>query len=199
MANLDKYNTMNPVKQYLIKGYKERLYEFVESEKPKQVLDLGCGEGIIIKYLKSKNSNYEFRGIDFSKEAINKAKRLNPYASFLVRDLYNLDESIIKKNYDIVLWLEVMEHLEHPEKVLREINKLKFEKLIISVPWEPIFRLVVLLGNFYSWDKIKNLGRNKNHVQHFNKQKLKNLLKKFFKIQEMVYQFPWIFVVARPR
>ena len=51
-----------------------------------RILDAGCGPGNIVKYLFSKNPNYDILGIDMAPNMIELAKQNNPSASFAVMD-----------------------------------------------------------------------------------------------------------------
>jgi trans-aconitate methyltransferase len=62
---------------------------------PIEILDLGCGEGWLIKALKEKMPGSKFTGVDAIPELIEAAKRSNPFASFHVHSY----ESIIKCEY----------------------------------------------------------------------------------------------------
>ncbi len=51
-----------------------------------KILDVGCGPGNIIKYLISKNPDYDIFGIDIAPNMIELAEKNNPSASFAVMD-----------------------------------------------------------------------------------------------------------------
>ena len=52
-----------------------------------KVLELGCGPGNVVRYLKSKRSDLDILGIDLAPEMIKEAQRQNPDARFEVMDL----------------------------------------------------------------------------------------------------------------
>lgn len=81
------------------------------------ILDLGCGEGTRLNYLKSDQK--EVLGIDFNKTGINLAKKSFPQIQFKIANLENLP--IKKQSFDLVYSAFVLEHLKNPEKVLNEI------------------------------------------------------------------------------
>jgi 2-polyprenyl-3-methyl-5-hydroxy-6-metoxy-1,4-benzoquinol methylase len=65
--------------------------ETIVSLHPKKMLDLGCGEGWLIRALQEKLPDTDFYGIDAIAELIDAAKKLHPGASFLTHSY----ESII--------------------------------------------------------------------------------------------------------
>jgi ubiquinone/menaquinone biosynthesis C-methylase UbiE len=82
----------------------------------KTILDMGCGEGTRLNELVGKiQVGY---GIDISRKAIELAKRKYPQLNFEVGDLEKLPYG--NEKFDLVYSAFVFEHLDNPEKVLRE-------------------------------------------------------------------------------
>lgn len=109
------------------------------------VLDLGCNDGELIKYL-NKKKNCKVTGVE--KENKNNKKNII---------LFDLDQGLPKINYDkydYIIMLDVIEHLNNPETFLKELyKKIKFNKkvrIILSTPNIAFFiiRLSLLFGNF---------------------------------------------------
>lgn len=196
-SQIRKYNTANPLKKMLLNAYLNRLNCLVAEHSPHHLLDLGCGNGEIIRYLKKHHPSYHFVGIDRDSQALQRARQINSTEEFHLLDVNHL-EPLQERRFDLLLLLEVLEHLPEPEKTLREISRLNFQGIIISVPWEPLFRLAVLLGNFYSWEKLKSLGRNPHHLQHYSPDTLNKTVSRHFDVTKVIPQFPWIFLSAQP-
>lgn len=87
------------------------------------VLDVGCGGGIMAKYLSEKGLTVT--GIDFSENQIAIAKREVPAAKFMVADLYDLDS--IEGQFDAVFAQAVLLHI--PKKDITGI----MEKLVAKL------------------------------------------------------------------
>ena len=102
--------------------------------------DYGCGSGSILKAFceKAKAKDCNIYASDFSSQALKLADdeltafKKNNKVNFYKHDIYKT----IKYKHDIVLCTEVLEHLEHPEKALKNLLlSLKNKgKLIITVP-----------------------------------------------------------------
>ncbi|MCP6719468.1 MAG: class I SAM-dependent methyltransferase [Patescibacteria group bacterium] len=109
---------------YLAK--KKFILEALEKEpRDSKILDMGCGEGVFIEELFSRGfSNIE--GIDLN------------YSSSLVKKGNILETSFSEKNFDIILLLDVIEHMsfQDQERLLKEIKRLLKDdgELIISIP-----------------------------------------------------------------
>ena len=99
-----------------------------------KLLDVGCGEGVFVAYAKKKG--FDAYGIDFSKEAIKLGTEW-----YGLRTLYNCSLSQLKSinnlsDFNIVVFFEVLEHLEKPVDFLREVETTLQEDgfIALSVP-----------------------------------------------------------------
>ena len=111
--NYLKHATKNAIAKALISNFYRELNVMVKGVKGENILDVGCGEGFTIYYLKKKNKR-KFVGIDISSNAISMAKKINPEHKFYVQDATKTgfkDES-----FSIVLCNEVLEHLNKSNK-----------------------------------------------------------------------------------
>lgn len=111
------------------------------------VLDVGCNDGYL--GLNDTRSNI-FYGLDISSASINIAK--SHYKDAIVRNLNETTPLPWDTKFDVMLFADVLEHLEHPKNILSYYKQyLKDDgKVIISLPnianWQ--IRLSLLLGNF---------------------------------------------------
>jgi len=128
-------------------------------EPNSKVLDLGCGNGRLIDFLKDKNIKYF--GIDFSEELIKMAK--NKYGNnFQVADILNLPFS---DNYFDTIWsIAVFHHI--PSRELR-LLALKEMKRVLKDKG----RVIMACWNLYQKDYL-NLLLKYFFRKIFNKSKL---------------------------
>jgi methionine biosynthesis protein MetW len=94
------------------------------------VLDIGCGEGDILDYLR-KTRNIEAHGIEFGGKAVEKAIARGIPVD--VADITKQDFNITNK-YDYIILSEVIEHLPKPEELLLKLKGKYNKYLIITIP-----------------------------------------------------------------
>lgn len=108
------------------------------------VLDYGCAGGVVGEFL-HKNKNCNVYGVEIDEEAIKTAKsrKSKPF-----KEIYNFNIDKLKEGddytkfqkdkilYDYVLFIDVLEHLQHPENAIKLIvQKLKPQgKILVSIP-----------------------------------------------------------------
>lgn len=151
--------------------YAERL-----TGRNQRVLDVGCGEGFFAEQLK-ENGN-EVTGVDALESPIHIAAMQEYFQADLQLGLASVAAKLRGKEFDKVLLLDVLEHLNHPERVLRDILPLlrpSGGSVIVSVPnVANIFvRLSLLFGRFDYTDR----GiMDRTHVRFYTRKTASELL-----------------------
>ncbi|MFH1442446.1 MAG: methyltransferase domain-containing protein [Candidatus Micrarchaeota archaeon] len=130
----------------------------------KSVLDLGCGEGHILNYVREKNKDAECLGIDGCAEYVSNAKKNYPKIQFKNKKIQNLGGI----RADTVLLLEVIEHSENPVDLIKIAKKHAKKRVIISVPY--LDRM-----NFCLYDKIDT--KYSPHYQIYDVTRLRHQLR----------------------
>jgi 2-polyprenyl-3-methyl-5-hydroxy-6-metoxy-1,4-benzoquinol methylase len=109
-------------------------------------------------------------------------------------DIYYLPFTL--NRFDLILCLEVLEHLTFPEKVMEEVSIHFNGYCIFSVPNEPLFRLTRLL---LFKQNIRKLGNHPEHINHWSRNKFSRLIRKYFIIDQIVTPFPWTIVLCHKK
>jgi ubiquinone/menaquinone biosynthesis C-methylase UbiE len=191
--NYRKYKTSNPLQRFFINRFLATIIREAKNINPKQVLDAGCGEGFILDRLYKANIGTKLIGIDFSKQAIEIAKRERPHLDIRHGNIYELP---FKDNtFDLVLCCEVLEHLTDPEKALAEIQRVAKQYVILSVPNEPFF----MLANFLRGKNWSRLGNDIEHIQHWSGKGFENFVSSKFIIFSRKQPFPWTVILGKKR
>jgi len=96
-----------------------------------RVLDIGCGNGAFLKYLKSKKLGLELMGIDISDVAISRLKKEG--IAGIVCDLTKEDMPPSVKA-DHVTLMEVLEHVANAEELIQKIRRTGAMRFYVTIP-----------------------------------------------------------------
>lgn len=144
-------------------------------------LDIGCHGGTFTGKILSKIGTRQIYGIDISPAAIKKIAKRFPFGHFKVASAEDLP--FPNDFFKAIFCLEVLEHVDHPEKVISEIKRVlkKNGYVVLLVPSESLlFKFV-----WFLWTLYYPLWRHA-HVQSFHRQNLEEiLLKNNFKISQV--------------
>jgi len=99
-----------------------------------RVLDVGCGNGNISRYIGSKG--HDVLGIDISEATIIKAISLTDMANVQFKNIAAEELIAASETFDMVICSEVIEHLDTPSIVVEALRALinKDGILIVTVP-----------------------------------------------------------------
>ncbi len=187
-GNYQKYLNPNPLQQYLIRRFHQRVGELVRETGVIRILDVGCGEGFTIERL---DSDFSIHGIDNDLSSLLEARGRNPNSDFYLGDIRDLP--LASHVFPLILCLEVLEHLPDPHPALKELRRVTSRHCLISVPHEPFFRLANLLRgkNLRAW------GNDPEHIHHWTARGFIHLLEGHFEIEKVVFSFPWVIALCR--
>ena len=99
-------------------------------EKDKKVLDVGCGDGILMQFLKN-NKNTNIRGLEISKSKVQEciAKGLTVIEGNAEKDLKQFTD----KSFDYVVLSQTLQAFLNPELVINELLRVG-KKAIVTIP-----------------------------------------------------------------
>ncbi|MCA9707273.1 MAG: class I SAM-dependent methyltransferase, partial [Myxococcales bacterium] len=99
------------------------------------------------------------------------------------------------RRFDLVMMLEVLEHLPDPAAMLPILEQLTRRHVLLSVPWEPMFRGLNLLRgkNVRAW------GNDPEHLQHWSRRGFLRFVEQRFEILAAPPVAPWTLVLAQRR
>ncbi|MBD1168526.1 methionine biosynthesis protein MetW [Pelagibacterales bacterium SAG-MED06] len=99
-------------------------------EKDKKVLDVGCADGTLMKFLKD-NKNINIRGLEISKDKVQKciAKGLTVIEGNAEKDLIQFPD----KSFDYVVLSQTLQAFLNPELVINELLRVG-KKAIVTIP-----------------------------------------------------------------
>lgn len=135
----------------------------------KSIIDIGTGDGRLVRELNIKFPEAHIVGLDYSKTAITLAKALNPNLNFLVDDIITSKQT---EKFDVVTLVEVFEHipLDSANDFSDAICKyLKYDgRVLLTVPHS-------------------NIPVKQKHFQHFSSNTLLEYFKDKFELEEIIF------------
>lgn len=175
-----------------------RTLSYIRDEKV--ILDLGCGEGITLERLLRKFPERQVMGVDCSLENVG----ICEHHRLPVRcgNAYELDFE--DHSVDCFLFMEVVEHLDDPQKALGEIHRVlrRGGLLLLLFPNDLLFKAARLV--FF---KFKEAFAPSGHVKQWTPVEMRGIVERAgFEVQEvscLPFYFWWCslhcLVVARKR
>jgi SAM-dependent methyltransferase len=156
------------------------------------VLEVGCGAGHSTARLRQMlPASTSLQACDVSPDNVARARQIAPDVPVTVESIYELPRP--DKSVDLVVCLEVLEHLDEPARALREVGRVARMGAILSVPREPLWRGLNLLRGAYVGD----WGNTPGHVQHWSKRAFIRFVSSQLTVQAARCPLPWTIVWAR--
>jgi 2-polyprenyl-3-methyl-5-hydroxy-6-metoxy-1,4-benzoquinol methylase len=189
----DKYGSTNPVVRRLMGSFERRLDELLARAEPSSLLDVGCGEGVLVHQWAQRLGERRVVGIDLEEESIQAgwAQRQAPNLEYHVMHAENLP--FAENEFDLATAIEVLEHVPDPDHTLAEMARCAERHLLVSVPREPLWRMLNMARGAY----LPQLGNTPGHINHWSKRSFGKLLARYGEVTEARSPFPWTMMLVR--
>jgi len=188
-----EYENRNPMIKFLLNNFFSSIQKIIcDFETESSVLEVGCGAGESSRRIFSMlSSNQTYEASDYDSRYIKKILDSNPPYMVKQESVYNSERA--NNEFDVVIMLEVLEHLENPNLALQELFRVSKQYVIISVPNEPLWRIANLLRLKY----IKDFGNTPGHINHYSAKGIRNIILPYGRIIGIFKPFPWLIVLAK--
>jgi 2-polyprenyl-3-methyl-5-hydroxy-6-metoxy-1,4-benzoquinol methylase len=189
----DKYGSTNPLVRRMMNGFEHALEELFTVAGPRSLLDVGCGEGVLVQRWAQRLGQARVVGIDLEEPSIQAGwtERQAPNLEYRVMRAENLP--FADGEFDVVTAIEVLEHVPDPEHTLGEMARCAERHLLVSVPREPLWRMLNMVRGAY-WS---DLGNTPGHLNHWSKRTFVQLLSRYGEVVEARSPFPWTMLLVR--
>ena len=195
----DKYGSTNPVVRRLMGAFERTLDELFEKAQPTTLLDVGCGEGVLVHKWAQQLGEQRVVGIDLEEESIQAgwAERQAPNLEYRVMEASTSspegDLPFAEDEFDLASAIEVLEHVPDPEHTVSEMARCAQRHLLVSVPREPLWRMLNMARGAY-WPA---LGNTPGHLNHWSRGSFVKLLSRHGEVVEVRSPFPWTMLLVR--
>jgi 2-polyprenyl-3-methyl-5-hydroxy-6-metoxy-1,4-benzoquinol methylase len=191
----DKYGSTNPVVKRLMAGFHRDLDELFGQARPGSLLDVGCGEGVLVSEWAERLDGGRVLGIDLDDPALHAEweKRQSPNLEYRVQPAEDLP--FAEDEFELASAIEVLEHVPEPDHTLAEMARVASRHLLVSVPREPMWRGLNMARGAY----LRDWGNTPGHLNHWSKRGFVSFLRQVGEPVEVRTPFPWTMVLVRVR
>jgi SAM-dependent methyltransferase len=180
----DKYGSTNPIEQRMMRGFMRALDDMLAGLAPRRILEIGVGEGHVMSRVRERFPGVPLVGVDLPDDALSDEWKEQGLPC-MFGDATTLpfpDDS-----FDLVLAIEVLEHVPGPEAALGELARVCSGAFIASVPFEPVWRA----GNMLRRRYLRDLGNTPGHVNHWTRWGFQKFVETKFHVQQTRSPLPW--------
>jgi 2-polyprenyl-3-methyl-5-hydroxy-6-metoxy-1,4-benzoquinol methylase len=149
-----------------------------EKKGVRNILDVGCGYGLLSKELKKTYPQLDLYGIEHAKEASHSSQKILKLLQSNIEDIVLIKHQLKKQKFDIIMFSDVLEHLYDPVGIIKSYQSLlaKDGTIVLTVPnIANIFSRIALLFGYFNYNETGVM--DKTHIRFFNRKNLKQLSK----------------------
>ena len=191
----DKYGSSNPIERRIMANFFRTLEQALPSAgtAPARILEVGAGEGEVVgRVVHQRWPDAPMAVLDLPDPTLAghwRARELSGvFASATALPMP--DASV-----DLVLAIEVLEHVDDPVAALAEIARVARGDVVLSVPREPLWRVLNVARGRY----VGRLGNTPGHVQHWSTAAFARLVARHLEVTGTWRPLPWTLLRARAR
>jgi 2-polyprenyl-3-methyl-5-hydroxy-6-metoxy-1,4-benzoquinol methylase len=189
----DKYGSSNPLVRRLMAAFEGAVADLFAAAAPHSVLDVGCGEGVLTARWAEQLGTGPVVGIDLEDQKLQ--------AEWQRRRRHNLEFRVMRAEelpfgddeFDLVAAIEALEHVPDVDRTLTQMARVARRHLLVSVPREPLWRVLNLCRGAY----LRDLGNTPGHVNHWSRRGFVRLLQRHGEVIGVRSPFPWTMLLVR--
>ncbi len=140
----------------------------------KNILELGCGEGMFGSYLR-ENLGAKVVGIEIESKFATKAKK--DLDKVYIGDAETIIKKLPAKSFDVIVANDVLEHMVDPYSVLKEAKRIlkKNGVVVSSIPNMRNFHVIYHLVRHGQWEYVESGILDRTHLRFFTQKSIRNM------------------------
>ncbi len=160
-----------------------------------RAIEIGCGEGFSTQRLAAlMPDNVTLEASEYVAHQVPRAQANNPGLKITEESVYDLQHET--DSFDLVFLLEVLEHLDFPEKGLEELRRVTKPGgyMVLGVPREPLWCTLNMARGKY----LSRFGNTPGHLNHWSTRGVKKYVEKHYgPVVAVKTPLPWTLLLAR--
>jgi len=188
---MGKYKNPNPLAKLLTDRFFASIANIVATLPAEyRILEVGCGPGESTRRIQAMLQGQSLEASEFEQRLVDLHLAHGFPVPLTQESAYAMHRE--DNAFDCVMLLEVLEHLDDFEKALQEIFRVSRRTVIVSVPNEPLWRIL----NFARGKYWSDWGNTPGHLNHWSRRAFVDLIGKYGKIVSVQSPTPWTIVHA---
>jgi len=187
----DKYASKNPIERRMMTGFFNALDSMLDGMNPSLIVEVGAGEGHVTGRLAERFPEADVVGLDLQDDAL-----LDEWTKLGVPMFFGDATRLpfADRSVDLIVGLEVLEHIPQPERALAEIARVG-RTAVLSVPNEPIWRV----GNVARGRYLRDFGNTPGHINHWSSRGFNKFVGQRFNTDRSASPLPWTMLRVTPK
>ncbi len=187
-----EYESQNPISKYLYNGFYRQLGKIIDTfEANDSLLEVGCGPGESTRRILKMLKGQHLKASEFEERLVQKIHAIDFPVKVIQESVLALKRE--DNAFDGIFLLEVLEHIDDYHLALKELFRVARKYVVVSVPHEPIWRMLNCLRGSY----LSDWGNTPGHVNHWSVSALKKLVGQYGEVEQVLTPLPWIILLAR--
>lgn len=186
----NKYETRNPVVRHLVARFFADLDELLDLLAPADVLDIGCGEGVVTEHM-AMRLGARVVGLDRDLPKL-RAAWTERSVELMTGDAHALpfDDGA----FEIATMIEMLQAVDEPARAIAEAMRVSRRAVVATIPEEPLWRALNVARGAY----LREAGNTPGHMHHWSRRSFADLLAAHGEVIALRRRRPWLLAVVRP-